>query len=488
VAEPGRLTTSIYNGQPDPFNGGQAASCAPANATFPGGQPIAVLCKEVSQATFDANGARGFSMGAQPQVPGDPNGADPDYASVSLLLHLDGGLTDSSANHYAASAFGNATVTAAASRYGSGGVLLDGNQGTYVAAPSAALDVGGSDFTVEAWVRLNAFGNNATVLSTFGVAGARGFEILTGLEGVLATRWSWNGSDDTAILLHPARLTLNTWAHVAATRQGNALRIFLNGVPSAPATINGAIFTPATPVNIGRTPDTGSGAWYLNGAVDDVRITKGVARYTAAFTPPTAGLGGAATIPALPTMYNTAVPDVLRTWTYDAAGRALTSTDPDTGTTTFAYHAETNADHQLTDLKSVTNALGKVTTFDRYNRYGQVLQSTDARGVVTVNTYDLRQRLLTNTVGGETTTYAYDEAGQLKKVSFDNGTWVGFDYDDAHRQVAAYDNKANRIDYVLDNAGNKTDERVKDPAGALKRGLARAMDALGRAQQSTGRE
>jgi YD repeat-containing protein len=180
--------------------------------------------------------------------------------------------------------------------------------------------------------------------------------------------------------------------------------------------------------------------------------------------------------------------DTVRTWTYDADGRMLTANDADTDTTTFAYHAETNDDHQRGDLKSITTSLGKVTTFDRYNRYGQVLQSTDPSGVVTVNTYDLRQRLLTNTVGGETTTYAYDEAGQLKKVSFDNGTWVGFDYDDAHRQVAAYDNKANRIDYVLDNAGNKTDERVKDPAGALKRGLARAMDALGRAQQSTGRE
>ncbi|SHM29350.1 RHS repeat protein [Rhizobacter sp. OV335] len=180
--------------------------------------------------------------------------------------------------------------------------------------------------------------------------------------------------------------------------------------------------------------------------------------------------------------------DTVRTWTYDADGRMLTATDPDTDTTTFGYHTEANADHQRSDLKSITTSLGKVTTFDRYNRYGQVLQSTDPRGIVTVNTYDLRQRLLTNTVGGETTTYAYDEAGQLKKVSFDNGTWVGFDYDDAHRQVAAYDNKANRIDYVLDNAGNQTDQRVKDPVGALKRGLARAMDALGRAQQSTGKE
>jgi uncharacterized protein RhaS with RHS repeats len=179
---------------------------------------------------------------------------------------------------------------------------------------------------------------------------------------------------------------------------------------------------------------------------------------------------------------------VVVTWTYNLDGQVLTTTNAGSGTTIFAYYGETNAEHQRGDLKSITSSLGKVTTFDRYNRFGQVLQSTDARGIVAVNTYDLRQRLLTNTVGSETTAYAYDGVGQLKKVSFDNGTWVGFDYDDAHRQVAAYDNKANRIDYVLDNAGNQTDQHVKDPSGALKRGLARVMDVLGRAQQSTGRE
>ena len=183
--------------------------------------------------------------------------------------------------------------------------------------------------------------------------------------------------------------------------------------------------------------------------------------------------------------------DTVRTWTYDADGRVLTSKGSRTDVndaSSLNYYTDTNADHTKGDLRSITNARGQVTTFDRYNKYGQVLQSTDPSGVVAVNTYDLRQRLLTNTIDGETTTYAYDEAGQLKKVTFDNGAWVGFDYDDAHRQVATYDNKANRIDYVLDNAGNQTDQRVKDPAGALKRGLARAMDALGRAQQSTGRE
>lgn len=61
VAEPLRMTTNIYNGQPDPFNGNAVASCAPADAILPDGSPIAVLCKKVEQATLDSNGAQGFA-------------------------------------------------------------------------------------------------------------------------------------------------------------------------------------------------------------------------------------------------------------------------------------------------------------------------------------------------------------------------------------------------------------------------------------------
>lgn len=61
VAEPGRLTTSVYNGQPDPFAGGAIASCAPHSAVLPDGKPIAVLCREVEQATSDADGHQGLA-------------------------------------------------------------------------------------------------------------------------------------------------------------------------------------------------------------------------------------------------------------------------------------------------------------------------------------------------------------------------------------------------------------------------------------------
>jgi YD repeat-containing protein len=60
-AEPKKLTTWVYNGQPDPTNANAVANCAPATALLPGGKPITVLCKKVEQATTDLTGASGLA-------------------------------------------------------------------------------------------------------------------------------------------------------------------------------------------------------------------------------------------------------------------------------------------------------------------------------------------------------------------------------------------------------------------------------------------
>jgi len=193
------------------------------------------------------------------------------------------------------------------------------------------------------------------------------------------------------------------------------------------------------------------------------------------------------------------VPNRQIAWTYNSFGQVLTEDGPRTDVadiTTYVYYPDTaftgvdpNAvGHTLGDLKQVSNAAGKLTQFTKYNKHGQLLESLDPNGVLTVNTYDLRQRLLSTSVAGQKTSYTYDAVGQLKKLTLPDLSWIGYDYDDAHRQVAVYDNNGNRTDYVLDNAGNKTAENTKNNAGALKRQLSRSIDALGRVQQTTGRE
>jgi RHS repeat-associated protein len=67
-AEPGKVTTNVYHGQPDPFRANAVAACAPATALLPDGTPLPVLCKRVEQATTDALGAAGFAAPLQSGV------------------------------------------------------------------------------------------------------------------------------------------------------------------------------------------------------------------------------------------------------------------------------------------------------------------------------------------------------------------------------------------------------------------------------------
>jgi YD repeat-containing protein len=212
-------------------------------------------------------------------------------------------------------------------------------------------------------------------------------------------------------------------------------------------------------------------------------------RVEQATTDSNGSLGFAATLQA-------GVPNRVTSWTYNQHGQVLTERDPLNRQTTYAYYSDTAftgsdpyaVGHTLGDLQSITNAKGQVTQYTQYDKHGNVLQSVDPNGVVTQNTYDLRQRLLSSTTAGQTTSYQYDAVGQLKRITLPDQSWVGYDYDGAHRQTAVYDHKGNRIEYQLDNAGNRIGEQTKDPSGALKRQLNRSIDALGRVQQTTGRE
>jgi YD repeat-containing protein len=137
-------------------------------------------------------------------------------------------------------------------------------------------------------------------------------------------------------------------------------------------------------------------------------------------------------------------------------------------------------------LQSVTNAAGQTTQYTRYNHHGQVEEMIDANGLVTTSTYDLRQRLLSKTVGTETTTLQYDGVGQVTLLTMPDNSTLGYTYDAAHRLTKVTDGLNNSISYTLDAEGNRINEEVKDPSGNLTKTLTRSYDALNRLQQLTG--
>jgi hypothetical protein len=108
---------------------------------------------------------------------------------------------------------------------------------------------------------------------------------------VLATTGylQFNGVDATNTNIISGTTTIavvvNAWHHVAVVRQSGATKIYINGVSSGTPTDTGAaLINGAVPLHIGAAFETGVNSF--NGYIDDLRITKGIARYTANFTPP----------------------------------------------------------------------------------------------------------------------------------------------------------------------------------------------------------
>ena len=180
------------------------------------------------------------------------------------------------------------------------------------------------------------------------------------------------------------------------------------------------------------------------------------------------------------------VPARIWTWSYNQDGQVLLATDPLGHNVSYSYYTDTTATHTRGDLQSSTNALGHTTQYTQYDASGNLLQSIDPNGVVSASTYDLRNRLSSQSVAGQTTSLTYTATGQPARITQPDGSFVSYGYDAAQRLTAISDNLGNSVAFTLDNAGNRTSEQVKDPAGALRRQLNRMIDALGNTQQITG--
>jgi hypothetical protein len=212
-----------------------------------------------------------------------PLSSDPNFSSVSLLLHMDGTngsttFTDNSSNALTVTANGNAQISTAQSKFGGASGLFDGTGDFLTTASNAALALSTGDFTIEAWVRRTGGSGYRTIAGSrpgsVNVTDAWSFSIGPNNELVLYSNGVIAQSPNTAI-------ALNTWHHVAAVRLGTSVRLFIDGGLVATGT-NSQNFSVST-ISIGALLN---GAETITGYIDELRITKGVARYRSTFTPP----------------------------------------------------------------------------------------------------------------------------------------------------------------------------------------------------------
>jgi YD repeat-containing protein len=416
--------------------------------------------------------------------PAQPKVADAHYLKNTLLLHADGvngskTVVDSSPLANTGTIRRNGQVSTADSKFGGSSFYIPGSTdyGDYASVTGDHSLPG--DFTVEFWMKPSSTTAHAIPIRIGGGGAYDDFYFAGDSLGL-------QRSDGTSCPLGGNLASLaNTWIHVAYVRVGSTVYSYVNGKANGNCTrsttvgnANGMVF---------GFNATSNAIYY-----DDIRITKGQARYTAAFIPSAYPAPNVATLSADASTVTTQ-------YTYDAAGRMLTSKDTLNRTTTYAYYTATaftgtapnEVGRTLGDLQSITNAAGHVTQFTQYDRAGRVRQMIDPKGVVTDTVYTPRGWIASTTVtppGGaaRTTTYSYDNAGQLTGVVMPDASTLAYSYDAAHRLTGVTDAKGNTVTYALDNMGNRVGEQVKDPQGNLQRNITRVYDALNRVQQTTG--
>jgi hypothetical protein len=199
--------------------------------------------------------------------------------NVTLLTNFtNAGIVDATGRNTFETTGANVTISNVASKFGIGSISFPGALTAYLKTPTnPSLDFGTGDFTVEFWVYFNSVAADQGI---FGGSTTNAWEIRwrtsTGLNlGRLNTAF------DSTFAWSPSAAT---WYHVAVTRSGTSVRGFVNGTQIGTTSTNSNTYNSGTLFYVGIT-DTSNNAF--NGYLDDVRITKGYARYTANFTAPT---------------------------------------------------------------------------------------------------------------------------------------------------------------------------------------------------------
>lgn len=209
--------------------------------------------------------------------------------NTALLLGFTNGAIYDNAELNNLETVGTAQISTSVFKYGTGAVSFDGT-GDYLTSPDVtALNFGIADFTVEMWVNPTSFGASggflyAKVDTTLSAANNGWFAYVTSTGEI---KFGYGTASGSYFVLTTASVTTSSWQHIALVRQGAVVTVYRNGVSIGTNTLaDAASHDKTTPLYVGRYY-TSTGFDY-NGYIDDLRITKGVARYTATFTPPAA--------------------------------------------------------------------------------------------------------------------------------------------------------------------------------------------------------
>lgn len=210
---------------------------------------------------------------------------------VKLMLHMDDtGLTDSSTSAHTVTLNGTAARSSTQSKFGGYSAVFDGSTAYLSLADHADWDFGTGDFTVDGWFYFNSLGTSSSFMwdqyvdftnrSGAYIGGGNIFSFFYKVGGVELASYSANVG---------SYVTTSAWNHMALVRSGSTMYLFINGV-SVTLTVTTPVGTNdlsgiSAPLQIGGSPVE---TQWMSGYIDEFCWSKGIARWTSAFTPPTA--------------------------------------------------------------------------------------------------------------------------------------------------------------------------------------------------------
>jgi hypothetical protein len=209
---------------------------------------------------------------------------------IKLLLHCNG--TDGSQTFIdeigkTVTAIGNAQIDTAQSKFGGASGLFDG-AGDYLSIPdSDDWNFGSGDFTIDLWVRFNSVAGTQMLVGQLAEGGIdNSWFLYWTTPEYIKFGYSTDGINITTVTRGWAAV-VNTWYHIAVVRNGDNLYFFVDGIQAGTTyNMSGAVIYNSSRILEIGTQNSGVNDPF-NGWLDEVRISKGIARWTTNFTPPT---------------------------------------------------------------------------------------------------------------------------------------------------------------------------------------------------------
>ena len=180
---------------------------------------------------------------------------------------------------------GDAELSTAQAKFGPTSLDVTATNADAVTAESSGFGFGTGDFTVEGWFYFDTFTSNRFILDFRSTSDT---DQRLSIEELGSANIAVNIGTTQILSTTGSLLTPSTWHHIAVTRSGTTMRVFIDGSQADSATNSTDLGTSGN-LHLGADYEDTNG---MNGYIDDFRVEKGVAKYTGGFSVPTSALVG----------------------------------------------------------------------------------------------------------------------------------------------------------------------------------------------------